>query len=75
MGFKYWYEGIVFTLVFGVLIIVPCFFIASLGGQMLNEIGNFPTKAAQIQANTFWKVLTIEIVALAALAAFFHIFS
>ena len=75
MGFKYWYEGLIFVIVFGALIAIPCSLIAMIGSKMFNDLGNFPTKAAQIQSSACWKVLLIEIVSFALFAVFLHIFS
>ena len=62
-------------MIFSVLIIVPCYLIASWGSQMINEIGNFPTKSEAIQAAVIWKVMFVVIVSLIALSLFFHIFN
>lgn len=75
MGFKYWYEAINVIFWFAVLIFGSCFLIAKIGSKMFNDIGNFPSKAAPIQLQAFWKVFIVEIVALALLVLFFHVFS
>ncbi len=75
MGFKYWYEGVMFVTIFGVLVLTPCFFTATIGSKMINDVGNFPTKAEQIQQSALWKVVLIEAVAFVLLAAFFNFFS
>ncbi len=74
MGFKYVSEALIFILTFGVLIGTPCFFIATWGGKMINEIGNFPTQAEALQLRTFWKVLIVEVIALVLMAMFFHFY-
>ena len=73
MGFRYWYEGIIFIVVFGALILVPCFLTMVIGSKMVNDLGNFPTKSAQFQRSACWKVFVVEIVAFFFLAVFFHI--
>lgn len=75
MGFKYWYEGIMFILLFGTLIGVPCFLTAWLGSRMINDVGNAPTQAAKIQLSVGWKILIIQVITFIALAAFFQFFS
>ena len=75
MGFRDWYESILFIMVFGTLVLAPCFFTAVVGSKMLNDLGNFPTKSAQIQSSACWKVLIVEIISFVLLAAFFHFFS
>ncbi len=74
MGFKFWHEAFIFVLVFSVLIIVPCYFIAAFGAKMINEIGNFPTRSDEIQSKSLWKILVIFIVTALLLSLFFHIF-
>ena len=75
MGFRYWYEGIIFVLFFGLIIGLPCFFVTVLGSKMVNDLGNFPTKTAKIQVGVLWKLFIVEIVSFLMLAVFFHIFS
>lgn len=75
MGFKYWYEGLMFIVVFGAMVGVPCYFTAVIGSKMLNDLGNFPTKSAQIQSSAAWKILIIEVVTFGCFAVFFNILS
>ena len=75
MGFAHWYEATIFILVFSTIVGLPCFAVAVIGTQMINDMGNFPTKAAEIQSGACWKVLLIEIVSFFFLALFFHFFS
>ena len=75
MGFTHWYEALIFILVFSAIVGVPCFAVAVIGTRMVNELGNFPTKAAQIQSGASWKVLIIAIVSFFFLSAFFHFFN
>ncbi len=74
MGFKLWHEAFIFVLVFSALIVVPCYFIAFFGSKMINEMGNFPSRAEDIQSKSLWKVLVVFIAAALALALFFHVF-
>ena len=75
MGFRYWYEGALFVLFFGLIVGLPCFFVAFLGSKMVNDLGNFPTKTAKIQVGILWKIFIVEVVAFLMLVAFYHIFS
>ena len=75
MGFTYWYEAFIFILFFSVIIALPCVVVALIGTRMVNDMGNFPTKAAQIQSSACWKVLLVEIVSFVLLVVFFQIFS
>lgn len=74
MGFKYWHEALIFVALFSVLVLVPCYFIAVFGSKMINEMGNFPTKAEEIQSKSLWKVVVVFIVAALLLSVFFHFF-
>ena len=75
MGFRYWYEGVLFVLFFASIVGLPCFFVSILGTKMINDLGNFPTKTANIQINVLWKLFIVEIVSFLMLTAFFRIFS
>lgn len=75
MGFRYWYEALIFVFSFGAIILVPCFLIAVWGSKMINDLGNFPTKSAQIQSSAGWKIFIVEMFSFFCLAVFFHIFN
>ena len=75
MGFTYWYEGVIFSLFFCLIIAIPCFAVAVIGTRMINDLGNFPTRAAGIQSSACWKVLVAELVSFFFLAIFYHIFN
>ena len=61
MGFTSWFEAIIFIALFAIIIGLPCFAVAVIGTRMINDLGNFPTKAAQILSGACWKVLLAEI--------------
>ena len=75
MGFMQWQQAIIYILLFAFIIAVPCMAVTVIGTRMVNDIGNFPTKAAQIQSSACWKVLIFEIISFFMLAVFFHFFS
>ena len=75
MGFTHWYEALIFIIIFSILVGIPCFAVAVIGTQMVNDLGNFPTKAAKIQSSASWKVLLIAIASFFLLALFFHFFN
>ena len=62
MGFKHWFQGLEIIAMFAVVVGVPCFFTGLWGSQMINELGNHPSKSAQIQASATWKIFLVEIV-------------
>ena len=62
MGFKHWFQGIEMIGLFLVVVALPCFFIALWGAKMINDLGNNPTKTAEIQATAGWKIFAVEII-------------
>jgi len=60
-GFRHWFQGLEMIGMFFVAVAVPCFFIALWGSKMINDLGNHPSKSAQIQASAGWKILLVEI--------------
>ena len=62
MGFKHWFQGIEMIGLFLVVVALPCFFIALWGSKMINDLGNNPTKTAEIQATAGWKIFAVEII-------------
>jgi hypothetical protein len=75
MGFRDWFEAFKLIVVFGILIGVPCFFTAILGSRMINDLGNFPTKSAQIQKKASWIVIIIQVISFIFLLGFFNAIS
>ena len=75
MGFRYWYQGIIFVLIFGFIVGLPCFFVALFGTKMINDLGNFPTKVAKIQVDVLWKIFIVEIVSFVMFTFFYRFFS
>jgi hypothetical protein len=61
MGFKHWYQGLEIIFMFAVVIGFPCIFTVLFGSKMINDLGNFPSKSAQIQASATWKMLIVEV--------------
>jgi hypothetical protein len=75
MGFRYWYEGFLFILFFAAIIVLPCSFVAIWGTKMINDLGNFPTKVANIQIGFLWKLCGVEVVSFLMLIIFYRLFS
>jgi len=73
--FNFWTESIIFLLVFTVIIVVPCVFVALLGKKMIDRLGQFPSQAPVIQMGVLLKLAVIEMVTFIALIIFYHIFS
>ncbi len=70
----HWLEGLIFLSVFSVVVGAPCIAIGIIGTRMINELGNFPSKAASIQLSAIWKVAVVELVAFTLLAGFLLVF-
>jgi len=72
MGFKYWWGGLIFIALFWFIIGVPCAVVAFWGSKMVNDLGNNPTKSAQIQLSVWWVYLVafISLVCLIAYGAY-----
>jgi len=71
MGFKHWVQGIEMIVMFLVVVALPCFFIGLWGTSMINELGNHPSKSAQIQAAAGWKIFLVEVVSFVLLIGLF----
>jgi len=56
---------------FLVAVALPCFFVGLWGSKMINELGNHPSKNAQIQAAAGWKILLVEIISFMLLIGLF----
>jgi len=70
-GFKHWFQGLEMIGLFVVAVALPCFFIGLWGSKMINDLGNHPSRSAQIQASAGWRILLIEIVSFALLIGVF----
>jgi hypothetical protein len=62
LGFKHWFQGLEMVGLFLVVVALPCFFVGLWGSKMINELGNTPSKSAQIQASAGWKIILVEVV-------------
>ncbi len=73
--FQYWREGWVFIAAMFFIVGVPCVAVAVLGTRLINHIGRYPTKSAQLQMGVCIQLLLVEIFSFSMLAIFFHVFS
>jgi hypothetical protein len=71
MGFKHWFQGLEMMGMFLVAVAVPCLLIGIWGSKMINELGNHPSKSAQIQASAGWKIFMVEIFSFTLLIGLF----
>ncbi len=73
--FQYWREGWVFIAAMLFVVGIPCIAVAVLGTKLIDHIGRFPTKSAQLQMGVCIQLLFVEIFSFLMLALFFHVFS
>ena len=71
MGFQNWLQGLILVTLFLVILGLGCFFIALWGSKMINDLGNAPTKSAQIQMSISWKILIVEVLTFSLLIALY----
>ena len=71
MGFKHWFQGLEMIFMFLMAVAVPCFFVGLWGSRMINDLGNHPSKSAQIQASAGWKIVLVEITSFILLVGVF----
>ena len=71
MGFKHWIQGLEVISMFLVSIAIPCFFIGLWGSKMINDIGNQPSRHAEIQAAGGWKIILVEVFSFLLLISIF----
>jgi len=65
--------GLIFILVFFILIIIPCAGIIWIGTKLLNKLGRYPSKTPAIQLSIIWPLIIIEVVSFTLLVGFFKI--
>ncbi len=73
--FQYWREGWAFIATMLFIVGSPCVAVAVLGTKLIDHIGRFPTKSAQLQMGVCIQLLVVEIISFLMLALFFHVFS
>jgi len=67
--------GLIFIVIFAVVIAIPCVGVAWLGKGMLDQLGKFPSRTPAIQINIVIKLLVLESVSWTLLLLFFKILS
>ena len=73
--FNLYTEALIFISIFTVIILVPCYLVFLIGRQMMDETGQYPTRAPIIQAKAILKLLVVEAGAFFCLTAFFRVFT
>ena len=75
MPFEYWTESIVLILLFFVIILIPCVGVSIMGSKMIDQLGQFPSRAPVIHMSVLLKLSVLEIISFAMLLVFFRVFS
>ena len=70
MGFQFWFEGLKLVLMFLFMIGLPCTLVAIFGSTMINDLGNFPSKTAEIQVRGFWILIAEAVFGVVAFIMF-----
>lgn len=73
--FDLWSESLIFAMIFGIIIIVPCVLVALLGRKLIDKLGAYPSKAPEIQLSICWQLVVIEVVTFLAITGFFQFFT
>lgn len=73
--FDQWTEGVIFCGIFAAIIIIPCIAIAFIGRNMINKLGQYPSKTPAIQIGVLFQLLVIEVVGFMGLIGFYNFFA
>lgn len=73
--FDLWIEGLIFVLIFGMIVLIPCVFIAIFGRKLIDQLGRYPSKAARIHMKALVPVVITEIAAFLFLIGFYLVIS
>lgn len=69
-----WGASLLFALIYGTIIVIPCVIIAVKGKRLIDNLGRFPTKAPGIQMSSLWWLVLVEAVTFASLISFYRYF-
>lgn len=73
--FSYWQEGLVFSIVFLVVMAVPCVLISILGTRLIYDLGQRPTKGAKAHMDLALPLIGTMILSFGLLVVFYKYFS
>ena len=73
--FVYWYEGLIFIVIFTIIMAIPCVAIAMLGSKLISNLGQYPSRSAKFHIETAMPLLGVMILTFGMFIIFFHIFS
>ncbi|MCA9400769.1 MAG: hypothetical protein KC713_04020 [Candidatus Omnitrophica bacterium] len=72
--FNLWIESFYFSLIYSVIIIIPCIIVGLLGKRMIDRLGTYPSRTPSIQLSVFIWLVVVEIVTFTALIGFYRFF-
>ena len=73
--FSYWYEGLMFSIIFFVIMAIPCVLTAFLGSRLIYNLGQRPTKDVKAHLDMVLPLGTTMILSFGMLVAFYQFFS
>lgn len=73
--FDLWKESLIFALVYGVVLGVPCTLVALLGRKFIERLGTYPSQTPAIQMSILVQLIVIEVITFSCLIGFYHMFS
>lgn len=73
--FNLWTEAFIFSLVYSIIIIIPCIIIAVIGKKLIDQLGQNPSNAPLIQMGIVAKLIAVEVVTFFFLISFYFVFS
>jgi len=71
MGLQNWVQGLMMVGFFLIAVALPCVFIGLWGSKIINDLGNHPSKSAQIQASAGPWILLVEAISFSLLVGLF----
>ena len=73
--FSYWHEGLVFTMIFLVVMAIPCVLISFLGSRLIENLGQRPTKSVKAHLEMALPLLGTMVLSFGMLVALLKVFS
>ena len=75
VDFDLWKESFIFAVIYSFLIIIPCILAVWIGRNMIERLGQWPSKTPVIQMGAFFKLVLLEAVTFTSLIGFYLFFT
>ncbi len=72
--FDLWGEALIFAIVYGFLIIVPCCLIVVMGNRLIKQLGQYPSKTPEILMSSCLPFIILEVCTFAFMLLFYNFF-